>query len=156
MSNDPVITNVPGSVPTDQASFFLSIKRAIEFLMGQTRNTDQDRAVRVRELSVLFAKLSAEAAATDISQSQEVPDPPTNLVVDPTAPFVHKLTWDNPLDPIVSHIEIWAAFNSQSRDNATLVGIVTVTEDTRGEQGSFLHGGIIVTYDYTYWLRVVG
>jgi hypothetical protein len=152
---DPVISNIPSSVPADQAAFFMSVKRSIESLMGQTRNTDQTRAVRVFELEGFYGQFSADEASQDISQSGEVPDPPTDLVVDPTAPFVHKLTWTNPSDPLVSHIEIWASVNSQSRDVATLVGITTVTEDTRGEGGIFLHGGIIVTDNYTYWIRSV-
>lgn len=158
---DPVIPNVPSSLPADQAAFFKSMKASIEYLMGQGRTPDEDRALRVKELESLGIDISAflSSSAADhyvitqpTSSTGRVPLPPTDLVVTKGA-FVHTLTWKIPNDSIVWYIEIWAAENSQSRDDAELIGIYTVIDRLRGEMGLYKHAGFNVTNDYTYWIR---
>jgi len=161
---DPVIANIPGSVPADQARFFQSLKSSVEFLMGHGRNSDSTRALRVGELEKLgwdynaFLNSSASSpypiTTSGGSTSQDAPPAPSNLAVSKGA-FVHTLTWDNPADPdkLVSHVEVWVAINSQSRDEALLVAIVTVTDSLRGQQGMYKHAGFDVTADLTYWIR---
>jgi hypothetical protein len=135
--------NIPGSVPSDQASFFLSVKSAIDALTGQGRGTD--RAVRMSEVDEIMA---AQSPSTDM------PDAPTGLAISKGL-FSHTLTWTNPEDEKVSHIEIWAAANSQAIVDASLIGIVTVTPDLRGEEGIFINAGFDVTADMTYWIRAI-
>jgi hypothetical protein len=135
--------NIPGSVPSDQASFFLSVKSAIDALTGQGRGTD--RAVRMSEVDEIMA---AQSPSTDM------PDAPTGLAISKGL-FSHTLTWTNPEDEKVSHIEIWAAANSQAIVDASLIGIVTVTPDLRGEEGKFINAGFDVTADMTYWIRAI-
>lgn len=158
---DPVIPNVPSSLPADQAAFLKAMKASIEYIMGQGRTRDDDRALRVKELKNLGIDISSflSSSASDhyvitqpTSSTGRVPLPPTNLVITKGA-FVHTLTWDIPNDKIVWYIEIWAAENSQSRDDAELVGIYTVIDSLRGKQGLYKHSGFNVTNDYTYWIR---
>jgi len=161
---DPVIPNIPASLPADQAAFFQSLKASIEYLMGQGRTRDEDRALRVRELVNMgievnqFLRSTAQnpypIVATGGSSADEIPDPPTDLVVTKGA-FAHSITWANPADTIVSHIEVWAAIGSQDIVDALIVGIVTVTEDARGKQGIFVHSGFDPTADITYWIRSI-
>jgi hypothetical protein len=138
----PVIPNIPGSIPADQASFFVSVKSAIDALTGQGRGTD--RAVRMSEVGGIIE--------TAQSPSTGMPDAPTGLTITKGI-FSHTLTWTNPSDENVSHIEIWVAVNSQSIADASLIGIVTVTPDLIEEEGEYINSGFDVTADMTYWIR---
>lgn len=158
---DPIIPNVPASIPSDQAAFFQKIKTSIEYLMGQGRNLDETRALRVNELESLGIDVNSflNSSSSDpyllnepTSTTGAIPDPPSDLVVTKGA-FVHTLTWTNPTDPIVWYIEIWVADNSQSRDDADLVGIYTVISSTRGKTGSYRYSGFDLANDQTYWIR---
>ena len=153
---DPVIPNVPSNSDASQVQFLMALKGSIEYLMGQGRFKNADRAVKVRELEALASRIDQDiVTATTTSETVgDAPDPPTNLIVTKGV-FVHILTWDNPADVTVWYIEIWAAEGSQVRDNARLEGVYTVTEETRGKQGTFKHSGFDVTSDMTYWIRSV-
>ncbi|MCP3940047.1 MAG: hypothetical protein GY710_01000 [Desulfobacteraceae bacterium] len=160
---DPNIPNIPASIPPDQIAFLTAVKSCIEALSGQGRNTEKNRALRINELENLgidvnqFLKSSSRNPYPIVgssSDSQKTPDSPKNLVIT-KGPFVHSLTWTNPLDSIVSHIEVWIAEESQDRDQAWLESIVTVTEKLRGETGICKHSGFDVTHDFTYWLRAI-
>jgi len=153
--SEPNIPNVPPSFSGDQSKFLLAVKSAVELLMGSGMKSTSSRAARYFELSATKNTLTDSIKNKTPLPSGDIPDPPTNLVVDSSYPFVHVLTWDNPSDPIVSHIEIWAAVNSEDRGTAKLIGIVTVTEYLRGKQGIFKNSGFAVTDDYTYWIRSV-
>ena len=156
MAVDPNIPSVPSTVPTDQAPWFTAVKGCIEILMGQGRNTDANRALRVSEYMAGITKIqeSLQESLPDFEQSMDIPAPPTNLIITKGV-WSHHLTWDNPTDEIVSHIEIWVATNSQDRSNAVIRGIVTVTENLRGEKGSFDFSGLDVTDDLVYWIRSI-
>lgn len=151
--SEPNIPSVPQSLPADQAKFFGAMKSAVELLMGQGRVRETDRAARYGELSTVQNSLSdlIDAAMTP---SGDTPDPPTDLIIE-QGMWVHFLAWANPEDPIVSHIEIWVSTNTQSRSEAVLKGIVTVTDALRGEQGKYTATIEDITADYTYWIRSV-
>ncbi|MCP3941620.1 MAG: hypothetical protein GY710_09085 [Desulfobacteraceae bacterium] len=160
---DPNIPNIPVSVPPDQIAFLTAVKSCIEALSGQGRNNEQNRALRINELANLgidvkqFLNSSSKnpyPIVESSSESQNTPDPPKKLIIT-RGPFVHSLTWTNPSDPIVSHIEVWIAEGSQDRDRAWLESIVTVTEKLRGKTGIYKHSGFDVTHDFTYWLRAI-
>ncbi|WP_300456626.1 hypothetical protein [Desulfobacula sp.] len=161
--SDPNVPNIPASTSTDQVAFFTAVKSLLETLSGQGRNTDEQKALRVSDLEKLGINLNQfknssstkpYAVITSSSGSLETPNPPRSLTVT-KGPFVHTLTWTNPIDTIVSHIEVWVAESSQERDDAVLLGIVTMTSTTRGEAGVFKHSGFTVTHDFTYWIRAV-
>lgn len=156
---DPVIPNIPTSADPGQTQFFNAIKAGIEHLLGHGRFKEADRAVKVSELEALAGRLGANienVALGGIGDADpgDAPAPPTNLIVT-KAPFVHILTWDNPIDTNAWFVEIWASEGSQIRDDARLEGIYTITEDTRGKQGTFKHVGFSPTADMTYWIRSV-
>ena len=152
---DPVIPNVPSSIPSDQLMFFTAIKASLEFMMGHGRHSEDERAARVRELRTVTTNLTDMVSNTaSSSPSSDPPDPPSDMTVE-KGPFVHLLKWTNPTDTNVSHIEIWVAENSQSRDDAVLSAIYTITEDLRGEPGQFPLTGFDVTKDRTYWIRSI-
>ncbi|RLB94835.1 MAG: hypothetical protein DRH26_00100 [Deltaproteobacteria bacterium] len=156
---DPVIPNVPTSLSPSEIAFFTALKSGIEYLFGQGRFKEDDRAVKVSELDALRAQLGQNIDSVALggmgdTDLGDAPDPPTNLIVT-KIPFVHILTWDNPTDITAWYIEVWAAEGSQSRDDARLEGIYTITEDVRGEEGTFKHSGFTPTEDMTYWIRSV-
>lgn len=169
---DPVIIDIPTSVPADQIPFFQSVKTSIDYIFGHGRNLDEDRALRVGELENLGINIPAflnsslanpyplgtsEDSGGDgggTTPSQETPDPPTGLTVS-IGIWTHTLTWTNPTDENVWYIEIWMAVNSQDRSSATLRGIWTITDDERGETVSYVNPGVSTDDDYTYWIRSV-
>lgn len=159
---DPVIRDVPASVPVDQVAFFQGLKSALDMVMGHARNTETERALRVKDLAALGIDLSTFLRGTSLKPTYQVgatpsgdtPDPPTNLVVT-QGTFVHELTWTNPDDPKVWYLEVWAADNSQSRSNAVLEAIYTVVDGEQGKRGSYKHSGFDVTHEQTYWIRSV-
>ena len=126
MANDPQILNVPSTADPGSVAFFSSLKSSIEFLLGHGRNLEVDRALRVSELenfgvdirAFLNSTLQDPYPLTETS-SGATPDAPTNLTITKGV-FVHTLTWTNPLDTIVSHIEVWVAEESQ-RDRKSVV-----------------------------------
>lgn len=152
MFKDPVIPNIPSSIPSDQIAFFSALKSAINSLTGQKRNSAGYRAVRMSELD----KITLGITTTGKSQetSTEVPDAPYGLSIQKGV-FAHTLTWTNPADEKVSHVEVWVAVNSQDIGDAYAIGIVTVTPDMRGGGGVFIHSGFDVTADMTYWIRAL-
>lgn len=159
--SDPVIPNIPSSIPEDQVDFFRSLKGCLEFMMGHGQFTDSERALRVGELSKFGVDINAFLKSSSLSPypmvknpSQTMPYAPTNLTIT-KGTYVHVLTWTNPSDIKASHVEVWAAENSQSIVDAEPIAIVTITEKQRGEQGIFKHSGFDVTSDFTYWIRAV-
>lgn len=164
---EPNLLDIPASVPPDQVPFFTAIKSCLEILSGQGRNTKNTRALRVNELSSLgmdvgrFLKSSASnpynlitTSSSSSSESQEVPMAPSGLSI-VKGPFAHMLTWTNPSDVIVSHIEVWAALSSQYIADADIIAIVTMTEIKRGQSDVYINSGLSVSYNYCYWIRAV-
>ncbi|MBI9090714.1 MAG: hypothetical protein JEZ12_15970 [Desulfobacterium sp.] len=151
---DPNIPGIPTSLPPDLAQFFTAVKACIEILMGQGRNTEADRALRVRELNATTVSNLVEQSTSTSGVSQDTPVAPTGLIISKGA-FSHHLSWTNPTDEIVSHVEVWVAEESQSRNNAVLIGIVTVTKNLRGGAGRFINSGFDPTHDFAYWIRSV-
>jgi hypothetical protein len=159
---DPVISNIPTSFTSDQATFLQDVKASVEFLLGHGRNLAANRALRVGELANMGIDINAFLHGTPQSPhlpfesipSGDMPDPPTGLLIQKGL-FSHTLTWTNPTDTNVSHIEVWVAVNSQNIIDASLIAIVTVTPDLRGGEGKYINAGFDVTADMTYWIRSV-
>jgi hypothetical protein len=159
---DPVISNIPTSFTSDQAAFLQDVKASVEFLLGHGRNLAANRALRVGELANMGIDINAFLHGTPQSPhlpfesipSGDMPDPPTGLLIQKGL-FSHTLTWTNPTDTNVSHIEVWVAVNSQNIIDASLIAIVTVTPDLRGGEGKYINAGFDVTADMTYWIRSV-
>ncbi|MCP4116463.1 MAG: hypothetical protein GY737_13845 [Desulfobacteraceae bacterium] len=153
---DPNIPVVPSSFSPEQKVFVQAIKGCLEILMGQGRNLEGDRALRVSEYQTGMANIQEWIPSTEPTVSGDAPDPPTNLVVS-VGMWHHDLSWDIPVDEdgLISHIEVWVAKNSQLRDDANLVGIVTVTPEMRGKKGFFTYSDFSTSDDLTYWIRSV-
>jgi N-acetylneuraminic acid mutarotase len=157
--SDPVIGNLPASIPADQVDFFQSMKSALEFMMGHGRYSDNERALRVRELANAGVNVSAflKGSQNDpylfsSATSSRVPKAPTGLTITKGA-FTHTLKWTNPSDKNVSHIEVWGANGSQAIGDATMIGIVTVTNNNLGGEALYINSGLSVSDDWTYWVR---
>ena len=151
--SEPNIPSVPSSLPPDQAQFFGAMKSAIELLMGQGRTSESDRAARYGELASINTSLDYVIESV-VTPSGDTPDPPTDLIVE-KGMWVHFLSWTNPEDTVVSHIEVWVSKNTQSRSAAAPVSIITVTDALRGETGKYTATLDDATADYTYWIRSV-
>ena len=75
MAVDPNIPSVPSTVPTDQAPWFTAVKGCIEILMGQGRNTDANRALRVSEYRAGITKIQESLPEHILAQSMDIPAP---------------------------------------------------------------------------------
>jgi len=155
--SDPNIPSVPGSFAPDQQPFVQALKLCLEILLGQGRNPEATRALRVEEYTEGMSNIVLPVSPTNpVTGSEDPPDPPTNLIVT-VGLWHHELSWDIPadVDGLISHIEIWAAIGSQLRDDANLVGIVTVTPGMRGGKGYFTYSDFSISDDVTYWIRSI-
>lgn len=156
--SDPSDSTVVGSV-------LGAVKELLEVREGQ-RGNRQDRFVRVRDLNnqEFVTSLTANFGSTSGTGSgagtggsgttpgtgsdKEPPDPPTSLVVTAMG-FFNRLTWKNPPNADLSHIEVWCSTGTQSRSAAVRVGIVTAPLEC------FDHFFDDATADYYYWIRAV-
>lgn len=85
---------------------------------------------------------------TSSSADPNAPSAPRNLIISPEI-WANVLAWENPSDADLSHIEVWVAVNSQHRDDASLIAVVTKPNAT------FTHGAISAQSSYTYWIRAI-
>lgn len=156
--SDPSDSTVVGAV-------LGAVKELLEVREGQ-RGNRQDRFVRVRDLNnqEFVTSLTANFGSTSGTSSgagtegsgttpgtgsdKEPPDPPTSLVVTAMG-FFNRLTWKNPSNADLSHIEVWCSTGTQSRSAAVRIGIVTAPLEC------FDHFFDDTTADYYYWIRAV-
>ncbi len=156
----PGLPTVPETEDRQLFEFLTAVKNQLEVDNG--RATIREKVVRQRDLESLGIDLSYIPAGTGdfnfpgegtgIGSGTSIPGPPTNLAVDNQV-FANCLTWTNPTTNLtdVSHIEIWAAVNSNNRSNALLVG--AWMWDSTKTTGSFTHSALNINSDYYYWVR---
>lgn len=152
----PALPPVPTSLDPMTASFLRAVKEVIETRGGQRRGSDSARYVTKGELDTGLG-VDIARQSLDLSDSVatlDVPDAPRDLAI-VNEVFCNNLSWTNPSNRHVSHIEIWAAEDSQSRDDALILGYETVHDDQRGKRATFTHSALNIRKAYTYWLRSV-
>jgi len=151
MATPVFLTRSPLTLPSvDSPDFLRRLKTLIDYREGQT--TDQGgRFVTLEQLYAmgLISSVSSPTAAFAITDSGDASAPaaPTNLVITNKI-ITHHLSWTNPIDDDLSHIEVWRA-TSQDRFNATLVAIATAPVEEVDIPG------IDQTTNYYYWVRTV-
>ncbi len=77
----------------------------------------------------------------------EVPDPATGLTVVADL-FINRLSWTNPSITDLKEVEIWAAFNTNNRTSATLVGVETKPSNHHSHY-------VNQTGTWYYWVRTI-
>lgn len=148
--SDILLVRPAQTLPSPSAPDFLEkLKTLLDLREGHTR----DQGSRFVTLDQLVSmglvpkgygpKTSGPAVGNDTNR----PNPPTNLQIINNFGS-HTLTWDNPPDEDLSHIEVWRS-EVQARDQADLVAIVTKPVET----ASFV--GVLPSLDYYYWIRAV-
>lgn len=141
----------PNAVPNpDSPDFAKAVKAILDRREGNTRDSAQ-RFVTIGELSE-FGLLNKEGTGTDLVPPQksgdtDPPKPPTNLKIVNNV-ITHVLSWTNPADEDLSHIEVWRSF-TQDRTQAELVTVATKPTET------VTIGGVGPRENYYYWIRAV-
>ncbi len=141
----------PNAIPSpDAPDFAKAVKAILDKREGNTRDSMQ-RFVTVGELSE-FGLLNKEGTASDLVTPQnsgdtDPPKPPTNLKITNNV-ITHILSWTNPADEDLSHIEVWRSF-TQDRTQAELVTVATKPTET------VTIGGVGPRENYYYWIRAV-
>jgi hypothetical protein len=133
-----------------------ALKEFVETRSGQRRGSESARYITKGELDQGLG-VDITSQTLDLSSqipSTEIPDPPTDMTVE-NRMWSNLLSWTNPESASVSHIEVWAAEDSQSRDNAILIGYETVHDPQRGARAEWMHSALNVRMSYTYWIRSV-
>ena len=137
------------TLPSPSAPDFLEkVKTLLDLREGHTRDQGNRFVTLDQLVSMGLITSSGAKASQSLTGGDTVrPNPPTNLQI--TNNFgSHTLTWDNPPDKDLSHVEVWRG-EVQPRDQAELVGIVTNPVETV----SFV--GVLPSIDYYYWIRAV-
>jgi hypothetical protein len=152
----PALPSVPASLDQQTAAFLRAVKEVMETRGGMRRGSDAARYVTKGELDKgLGVDITTESLdLSDSVATLDVPDAPRDLTI-VNEVFCNNLSWTNPSNRHVSHIEIWAAEDSQSRDDALILGYETIHDDQRGKRATFTHSALNIRKAYTYWLRSV-
>ena len=154
---------VPAGTPPELVEWVTAVTQSLELLQGLGRYHDIDRAIRLGELRKLGVELTEFNLASQetpvelggaSAPSAKTPDPPAELLASRGA-FVHVLQFVLPDDDIVSHIEIWAAKNSQVKTDAKKCFVLTVDPDDYGATVQVKLAVEDPTVDYTYWIRSI-
>ncbi|MBI9113143.1 hypothetical protein [Maridesulfovibrio ferrireducens] len=153
-ARSPNIPNVPAGLDKSTRDFLSALKETLETMQGKRRNSFSDSVVTFNDLQNLGFKVSQKVgtdADYDFSRSVRSgnpPNPPRDLKVDQQI-FANKLTWVNPSDADLSHIEVWCSVGSSSLSDASRIGIATkpVVE--------FTHSGLNTRTDHYYWIRAI-
>ena len=150
--NIPRISST-GNSQADVSRFLVAMSTLMQTREGQ-RGDGSGKVVTMADLQKLGLVSNVSAGVTtsyDLSSKvvdAAAPRAPRDLVVTPRV-WCNDLSWDNPTDKDLSHIEVWCAQGSQSRDDAFLIALVTQPVH------SFSHGAISTQSEYTYWIRAV-
>lgn len=151
---DLTLAPLPKTGDPATAKFLQSVQEVLQVMMGQ-RGGDGGNVLTVADLAKLGLEPGAVMKASgrpayDLSiykVDSQAPSAPRNLQVQNQV-FANLLTWDNPADSDLSHVEIWHSITS-SRDDASLVGIATKPNTT------FSHGPVSTRSAHYYWIRAV-
>ncbi|MFA6664864.1 MAG: hypothetical protein WCS21_11205, partial [Lachnospiraceae bacterium] len=153
----PSIPSIPSDASAQMRAFLQAVKDTLEVREGRRSNSSTERNVTKAEINSVLSVSDISKVTLDTSalvSSTTVPESPHDLVVE-NKTFCNLLTWTNPTDTSVSHIEVWCAVYGQYRDDAKRIGIVTVTDALRGEKGTFSHTALDIRQSYTYWIRSI-
>ncbi|MBI9113169.1 hypothetical protein [Maridesulfovibrio ferrireducens] len=151
----PNIPNVPAGLDKSTRDFLSAVKESLETMQGKRRGPKSETVVTFADLEGMGLRIAQKAVGTDaeydfsrLIRNSTPPNPPRDLVVDQQI-FANKLTWMNPSDEYLSHIEVWSSVGSSSLSDALRLGIVTkpVTE--------FIHAGLNTRTAHYYWIRSV-
>jgi len=150
----PSSVTIPGTNATSDTNRFLTTlsnwMQTREGLLGD----GSQKVVTLADLQELGLVPDASKGITqtyDLTSSladSEGPGAPRDLVVTSRI-WANELSWTNPTDDDLSHIEVWCATASQSRDDAELIALVTKPVVT------FSHGAVSTQQSHTYWIRAV-
>jgi hypothetical protein len=146
----PAIPDIPSGADKTLAPFLTAVKQNLDVLNG-TVGDSLDRAALLRDIKLLpnITRLVSARNLADgvIRADTTAPGAPRNLVV---AGLIvsNRLSWTNPTDDDLDHIEVWAS-ETQYRDDAARVGVTTKPNNT------FDHINIDTRKAYYYWIRAV-
>ncbi|WP_027178768.1 phage tail tip fiber protein [Maridesulfovibrio bastinii] len=143
---------VPAGVDKQTRDFLTALKETVETMQGKRRNSFMDSVVTFRDLQSMGLKVSnkvgteADYDFTRFLRSDNPPNPPRNLVVEQQI-FANKLTWENPSDKDLSHIEVWCSVGSDSLSDSERIAVVTKPV------AEYTHSGLNTRTSHYYWIR---
>ncbi len=143
--------------PVSSPDFLPKLKALIDLREGQTRDQDS-RFVTVEQLRAMGVTVSGNFGGGRVVISQGTtgsqptgdstpPNPPSNLVITNNI-INHRLTWVNPGNKDLSHVEVWRS-ETQDLLLASLVGIATKPVN------NITLFGVSPRENYYYWVRAV-
>lgn len=144
----PVVPDIPSDLDPELRSFLTAAKETLETWLGD-RGDDLDKVVTFRDLAdmdMVAEDGSASAPSTPFTDETSI-DPPTDLVITPGT-WTNTLTWTNPDEEHLSHIEVWT-HTSNSVTEATRAAVVSAPTQ------EYVHNVEYVTHDNFYWIRAV-
>lgn len=155
-NSDFILTRPTPTLPSPSAPDFLEkVKTLLDLREGHTRDQDE-RFVTVRQLRAMGGGGGAGntviiggGGSSDPGGGADAtpPSPPTNLAIQNDT-LTHTLTWVNPAESDLSHVEIWRS-EVQDRTQAQCVGIATKPTQT------ITLMGVSPRLNYYYWIRAV-
>lgn len=150
----PAIPATSGVKDFDSLRRFLEpVKQLLEIHEGWRGRPGEDRFVPEWELDSIFNRVASMDVSAFVGNDTDPPDPPTAMLVTANV-WGNLITWTNPNNTDLSHIEIWIN-TLDSVTEATLVGVVTVPRSEIGGPGQYLHFPSNLNDDHYYWIRAV-
>lgn len=138
-----------------------AVKENIDTLSG-VRGNNNLRALTLSDLAGLSI-----GTGTGIPGPPGPPGPPGEALPDDEIPpgpvtnfsavkgiFYNFLSWVNPVDDDLSHIEIWSN-TTNNRSAATLIAVVTATNQGIPQPQQYKHALVSLTETHYYWVRAV-
>lgn len=156
-SDTIAIPEIPKTADAQTRAFMESVKEILETREGQRRNTEGSRVVTFNDLATagLYDTTSKQVVPVTraVAGTDTIPPaPPTAFQVTAGGSF-NLLTWNNPPDEDLSHIEVYVHEVSQDgvpfRGSAGRLALVTAPLEL------YYHSNLSPTRRYGYWIRAV-
>ena len=140
------------SLPSVSSPDFLQrVKSLIELREGQTRDSS-GRFVTMADLESIGVTeqniANGDRLINLVSGDSTPPYAPTGLLIENSV-INHTLSWSNPSNDDLSHIEVWRSEDNQARSLASLVAIVTAPT------AKVMLSGVSPRHNYYYWIRAI-
>lgn len=139
------LPDVPSDVSASLKTFLQRVKEVLETREGQ-RGGGLQRGVLMGDLVEAGLYDVSSGSFSTLGGDTTPPSPPRNLAAFQRGTY-NLVTWTNPSDADLDFVEIWAAEDSTSLDNAKLRGVIKAPGEV------FQHTGIKLTSGYNYWAR---
>lgn len=150
----PAIPATSGVTSWESLRRFLEpVKILLEIHEGWRGRSGVDRFVPEGELDTMFNRVASMDISAFVGNDTDPPGPPTDMLVTANV-WGNLITWTNPTDNDLSHIEVWIN-TVDSVTEADLVGVVTVPRSEIGGPGQYLHFPSNLNADHYYWIRAV-